>query len=193
MVNRGIDGMSDEEAQPAKPLTRLFHRERVEYWALFAEIIAAVAVVLSLIFVGVQLREYNKVARGEARNQTMEQWSNVRRSIYTDAGTAEIYARGKADPDSLDDTERLRFNYILTETTLAVYQMYARWDDGYLPLENFEGGVQGMLTELCTPGGRARLQQVRQDSFSGFVEEIEKRIPDFEATTGADCGEPPAG
>ena len=183
--------MSEEmESQERRPLTRLFHRERVEYWALVAEIVAAVAVVFSLLFVGVQLREYNKVARGEARNQTMEQWSNVRRSIYTDEGTAEIYVRGKADPDSLNDTERLRFNYILTEMTLAVYQMYARWDDGYLPLENFEGGMQGMLVELCTPGGRARLQQVRQNSFTGYVEEIEKRIPEFEATTGADCDEP---
>jgi len=182
--------MAEEEGEEAVTIGRMFHRDRVEYWALIAEIVAAVAVVFSLLFVGVQLREYNKVARGEARNQTMEQWSNVRRSIYTDAGTAEIYVRGKADPDSLDDTERLRFNYIMTEITLAVYQMYARWDDGYLPLENFEGGIQGMLAELCTPGGRVRLQQVRQNSFSGYVEEIEKRIPEFEATTGAECDEP---
>ena len=50
----------------------IFHRSNLEYWALVAEIVSGVAVMVSLIFVGLQLRDANRVAARAEANSTQE-------------------------------------------------------------------------------------------------------------------------
>ena len=176
---------TDKIASDRMPILR---REKVEYWALIAEIVAALAVVLSLIFVGLQLRESNRVAINEARTETMSQWSSFRQTLYTDEDTAELFLQGLQDPDTLNETQQLRLDLIFDELTFATYQVHARSQEGLLPAENLQLGVRALLTTLCTPGGQEHLQQVLANPWPGFIAKIEEQIPIFEAETGHSCG-----
>lgn len=186
--------MSEEiEAPRPKSLTRVFHRERVEYWALIAEIVAATAVVLSLIFVGIQLRDANRFARSAAKNQTMEQYSEFRSSIYINPEAAELLLRGTQRPDELDEVERARVNLMLIEATMLAYQNYARYEAGLFEAREAEGGLNFALGYLCTPGGRDSLRgTLEANQFPGFTEWVRDYVPGFEEATGLDCGELPA-
>ena len=73
--------MSEElpAENPAELAT--FHHVRMEYWSYAAQIVSAFAVIISLIFVGIQLRDGNRVAIRNESNATQEQWSAFRASI----------------------------------------------------------------------------------------------------------------
>jgi hypothetical protein len=89
-----------------------------------AEAIAAVAVVVSIVYLALQIRQntnavraasYQEVARGVADFQTM---------LAQNEGLADVYIRGINDPAQLSANEELRFEMVLG-------QLFSRYDVAY--------------------------------------------------------------
>ncbi|MFT5417081.1 MAG: hypothetical protein ACI915_003417 [Gammaproteobacteria bacterium] len=75
--------------------------------ALLAEIIGAIAVVCSLLYLGQQIRIQNEESRAAARHDFYVGWreSTV---LFTDTVLADIFVRASEDPESLSEAERLQ-------------------------------------------------------------------------------------
>jgi len=83
---------------------------KLQKWGLVAEVVSAIAVVLSLIFVGVQVKQ-NSDAQTQAGTQAViSEYNNGVRSLSTDPGLVCIYVRGLKDYSSLSGAERSRFS-----------------------------------------------------------------------------------
>ena len=54
-----------------------------EHLPYFAQIVASVGVVVSLIFVGLQIQQNTRALQRNEHNSTMEQWTVIRRSPRT--------------------------------------------------------------------------------------------------------------
>jgi len=84
------------------------------------EIIGAVAVVGSLIYLAIQIREQNREARLASAHQAIE---GYRTSIswLNDPSMAELFIASLRNYDGLSDAERLRFDMYMT-TTLRSFE-----------------------------------------------------------------------
>ena len=58
-------------------------RERIKYWAQISEIIAAVAVVVTLIFLIFEVRENSDLVRADSFNRSIESLVEWRSAIAT--------------------------------------------------------------------------------------------------------------
>ena len=153
---------TDATSLAVREAKRLHRRPRVEFLAFVAQIVSALAVVISLVFVGIQLNEGNTVTLRNESNATMAPWSAFRGSIYSDRDTARVFQSAMDADPPLDAADRLRFHYLLREHAWATFQIWDRAKRNLLPTSNFEvGAAPDFLAVICTPGGAPTWADIR--------------------------------
>ncbi|MDQ0248272.1 hypothetical protein J2W22_000319 [Sphingomonas kyeonggiensis] len=159
-------------SEPRRPI---FHRDRMEYWAFVAQIVSALAVVASLVFVGLQLYDSNRVAARSEANDTQAQWSSFRASIYSSHDTAEMFRAGLEGSQALDPADQLRFDYLMREHGWATYQVWERVRDGLMPRAHYEAG-QGadFVRVICTRGGWAVWSRIKIELARPYVDDMDR-------------------
>ena len=73
------------------------------------EFVAAVAVVVSLIYLAVQIRQNTRSVRTASYQALTTSMSNYLETISRDREAASMFLRGLEDPGKLDDEDALRF------------------------------------------------------------------------------------
>jgi len=81
--------------------------EQVYY---LAEIIGVVAVVASIIYLAIQVKQNGRSLRIQTVHDLSSQYSDVQASLAYDQEMVDIYHRGIYNFDQLDNQEQLRFN-----------------------------------------------------------------------------------
>ncbi len=80
----------------------------LETYAYLGEIIAAIAVIASLIYVARQLGQTTAMMRVNASNERVARDTEIITSIIESREIAEFWMKGATEIDSLDDTDRQR-------------------------------------------------------------------------------------
>ena len=80
-----------------------------EALAAVSELVGAVAVVVTLAYVAIQIRQNTSALRSTATQGAHDQASGLYDLLATDGTLAEIFARGLTAPDSLSVEETARF------------------------------------------------------------------------------------
>jgi hypothetical protein len=127
----------------------------VSVLADFADIIAALAIILSLIFVGYELHQ----------NRTQAELSNWRELLQTlvdykglthDAEFAAFIMRAQADYEALSATDRMRYGHYLEQGVHILGNFLKHNNSLPRKLEGLEAAVTNLFIDmLTTPGGRA--------------------------------------
>ena len=186
--------MEQSEAAGTSEKEAMFSHRRLEYASFLAQIISSAAVVISLIFVGIQLNENTKIAIREESNATMSQWTAFRNSVYSDRNTAELFYDGLEGTRALDGADQLRFGYIFREHAWATFQIWDRAKGGLVPASNFtDGAGPDFLRVICTPGGSRAWSQVKPELPEGYVADMDRLTAPFEARYSVQCDPVPAG
>ncbi len=73
------------------------------------EILGALAVVITLVYLSIQLRQNTKALHSTATQSAHDQTTGAYRALSLEESLADIWVRGVRDPDSLSDTEIVRF------------------------------------------------------------------------------------
>ncbi|MDG4648227.1 hypothetical protein P6F26_07205 [Roseibacterium sp. SDUM158017] len=120
-----------------------------------ADVIAALAIILSLVFVGYELHQ----------NRTQAELSNWREILQTlvdykgltnDPEFAEFVTRAHADYGDLSEAERLRFGMYLEQGVHIIGNFLKHNQALPKKLEGLEAAVASMFIDmLTTPGGAA--------------------------------------
>jgi hypothetical protein len=104
-------------------------------WANLAEVVGATAVVVSLIFVGVQVRANTAEIRATNRQQLVGRAHEATRSFAQDPGLSAVLAKvDNAEP--LSDAEAIQYGYLIRATLYDVQEAFVlnregRLDDAY--------------------------------------------------------------
>jgi len=89
---------------------------KLSEWAHVAEVVGGVAIVASLIFVGLEVRENTSVARLTSDRAIDQQNLALNLAIAQSGDLAEILVRAVQDRDSLTEVELIRFdNYCFSQ------------------------------------------------------------------------------
>ena len=74
-----------------------------------AELVAAFAVIVTLVFLNIQIRTNNELIRSAAREKTVDDFNQWRNHLASDPELTRIWLSGCAGSDDLSDEEQFRF------------------------------------------------------------------------------------
>jgi hypothetical protein len=122
----------------------------LEHAFFVSQIIASVALVASLIFVGLQVRDNTTALQRNEHNSTMAQWTVIRMAIARNRDVAELMTEGLHGRRVLDQADQLRLEQMLQETAWAAFHIWDRTQRGVFPKGTFELTGGALLCGLLT-------------------------------------------
>ena len=147
-------------------------------WAAIAEIIGAVAVVITLIYLSIQVKHNTRAIRG----QTI---SDVTRNVHEHANMVlqgqDVAAALKkfASDKTLDPNDAILIDFLLTAVFVARQNEYFQWEQGLLDESVFKSLHHVIYTLLESPNGQYWWQhegrRMLAPEFAEFVDELIKR------------------
>jgi hypothetical protein len=153
----------------------------LEQFAYLAQIVASVGVVLSLIFVGLQIRQSTAALQRNEHNSTMEQWTAIRLAIATNRDIAELMTAGINGGRPLDAADQFRLEQMLQQNVWAAFHIWDRTQRGVFPKGHFELTTEARLrTILKTPFGAAWWERAKNVGF------VPNYVADVDALLGGD-------
>ena len=110
----------------------------LEQLSYLAQIAGSVGVILSLIFVGLQVRQNTAALQRNEHNSTMAQWTVIRMAIAQNRDIAELMTAGLRGESALDAADQLRLEHFLGENAWAAFHIWDRTQRGVFPQGTFE-------------------------------------------------------
>jgi hypothetical protein len=148
----------------------------LEQWSSLAQLVGSVGVVVSLVFVGLQIRHNTGALQRNEHNSTMAQWTVVRMAIAQHRDIAELMTAGLHGDRTLDAADALRLEQMLQEYAWASFHIWDRTQRGVFPPGTFEATAGAMLRELLvTERGAAWWATAKHVGFvPGFVADVDR-------------------
>jgi hypothetical protein len=156
-------------------------------WAAIEAIsdtVSAVAVVVTLIYLAIQIRHNTKAVKSENVHRVTDSFNQINTLIASDEKLADLWQKGVADYETLSDTEKSRFGFI----QLSAFRIY---DSLYYQVQRATGDEQLWSAELNTmrwvfayPGMRAWWLQQRFGFSPGFKAYIDNIVAEMAQQEG---------
>ena len=140
-----------------------------------AEITGAVAIVVSLIYVGVQVRDSTLAVRSATATETSASMSELYHSIGTNSQAAQVFLDGLTEPNSLSREETAQFIYMVHGLMLQYQVAFYVSEQGTLDVEMRETLINTILGITRQPGFLKYWSQRRdvfKASFRKFVDDL---------------------
>ena len=153
-------------------MLKLMSFEKLSY---LAQIVASVGVIVSLLFVGLQIRQNTGALQRNEHNSTMAQWTVIRMAIAKHRDVAELMTAGLHGERALDAADQLRLEQMLQENLWASFHIWERTQRGMFPKGTFELAVGPHLSRLLrTERGEAWWRSAKGSGFiPGFVADVD--------------------
>ena len=150
----------------------------LEQLSYLAQIVASVGVVVSLIFVGLQIRQNTRALERTEHNSTMEQWTVVRMAVAKNRDIAEFMTAGLDGERVLDAADQLRLEQMLQECSWACFHIWDRTQRGVFPMGTFEWTGGAFLCRLLrTARGGTWWRSAKSTGFiPGFVADVDAML-----------------
>ncbi len=95
---------------------------KLSEWASLAEIGSAFAVVVSLVYVGLQINQNTTAVKASTHQAMIDYGREQSEILVTDANLAALVKKGEVDPSSLAPHERSQF-YEFTTWRMAMWEL----------------------------------------------------------------------
>jgi hypothetical protein len=147
-----------------------------------SQALGAVAVVASLIFVGIQIRQNTAATRAASHNAVSDSLNEINRMFAESAELSRIWLAGMADRDALTAEERWRFDataraYMHVCETMYIQAGLGVGDKGIMLAEE-----EGIRRVLAAPGVRAWWMENPYGFCAEFRSYVAALAPPAEAT-----------
>ena len=154
-----------------------------EQLSYLAQIVASVGLIVSLIFVGLQIKHNTGALQRNEHNSTMAQWTVIRQAIARNRDIAELMTAGLSGERALDAADQLRLEQMLQEYAWASFHIWDRTQRGVFPKGTFEATAGAALCGLLTtPGGGTWWRNAKHIGF------IPRFVSDVDAVLARNAG-----
>src|SRR6266536_405429 len=133
-----------------------------EQVAYLAQIVASIGVIVSLVFVGLQIRQNTGALQRNEHNSTMAQWTVIRMAVAKNRDVAELMTAGLHGEHALDAIDQLRLEQMLAEYAWAAFHIWDRTQRGIFPKGTFESTAGPLLCGPAQDGAWRGLVAQRQ-------------------------------
>ena len=157
------------------------------------DFIGGIAVVVTLVYLAVQVRQNNRLLRANtasvrAASSTAinERLVGVNQSLVGDPSLAEIFVRELSSPGSISGADRVRLDTLLQSMFISLENILKMAQNGTIEPEDWEPWSRHLLLWLRNPAVRAWWDRQRTPFGRDFRAHVEALI-------GQEKGSPPAG
>ncbi len=153
-------------------------KNKLSELAQIAEIIAAVAVVTSLIYVGKEVQSNTAAVRGAAMQAVATTDADALLTLAADETLSEIVRLGYQDPTQLTPTDAFRFRAFMTQFWLNFQNIYQQRELGLIDQSVWRSYVSVICRMAARPGVQKTWPdhaEILDTAFVAVVEECENR------------------
>jgi hypothetical protein len=119
-----------------------------------AEVVAALSVVVSLIYVGFQIRQNTGAVRSATAQAVHDNYAAWYINLSNDASLNALLIKGLKDYSSLDEIEKARFIDTFMAFSSYSQNAYYQWREGALSPQLWLGWESLIMNLVGTPGGK---------------------------------------
>lgn len=141
-----------------------------------AETVASLAVVISLIYLAIQVRLQVKESQLSVVNSLTQQWGEAVQAFATDADLYEIWMKGLERFDTLPPIERGRFSAILVNLSQIFESVHLHYREGRVDPDLWLGFENRMQDVFATPGVQSWWKLRRHWHARAFQDYIDSAI-----------------
>jgi hypothetical protein len=141
-------------------------------------VVAAFAVVASLIFVGIQIRASVRQSRVDSYTQITDLWTNFTNATVSSGDTWSIWYRGSHDYQALEPEERARFGFLISMYFGILDCMMVHHNQGvWISDETYQRSADQAYAVFQMPGVQSWWKENRGRVFAPRVEDyLTKRV-----------------
>jgi hypothetical protein len=137
-------------------------------WAHIAEVIGGVAIVASLIFVGLEVRENTQVTKLTLDRGIDQQNLALNLTLAQNSELADILVRAEMNRDSLTNAERIRFDNYCYSRFGAYENVVGDFSNGFITQEEYDVWITNFDFRFNKPGYRQFWIENRMGYFPAF-------------------------
>lgn len=161
----------------------------IQDWGAVGEIIGGVAVLISLIYLALQVRQNTReVARGveatrlEAFERSIASGNRIRELMLLNPDLSSLFLRGIKDFHNLDRAEKFRLNLLLRNVFSEMQSAYIRQRTWAADPEGHMGQAKIIDSMLINKGVRQWLHETDADWRPEFRSFVDERLAAAEST-----------
>jgi hypothetical protein len=139
-----------------------------------AELVAAIAVIVSLVFVGLQVQQNTTAVQSAAAQSVHENFAAWYTAIQNEPALLDITTKGMRDYGTLTATEKAQFIAVFMSFCSHTQNAFYKFNDGSLTPELWRGWEYVSMNFFSTPGGKAFWSErsyMFADAFQHYVEQ----------------------
>ena len=136
------------------------------------ELVGGLAVIGSLLYVGVQIRQSTRATQTANHQAGMETWVALTAPLHSDPELSALFTRGLDDAGALTREERIRLHFLLLQLVLFFKDTLDAWEAGILDTPTMGRWESFMASILVKPGGRRWWESAK----SIYTETVQARI-----------------
>lgn len=121
----------------------------------FADILAAFAVFLSLIYLAIQTRDNTKALRSSAFHQVRDSFADISLGLALDPPMVSVLTRAMQGKNDLTELEALQYQMYVTSVVRRGESAFFQSHDGALQMESWLGIKETVLSHLDNTYGRS--------------------------------------
>ena len=156
---------------------------KLKHWASFAEIIGAFAVVISLVYVGIQVNDSAGAVRSASANDANVALQAFYLQVGADRETSSTMYRGLMSEQALTNEEEYQFLMLLHAAFLGFQNSYLLAEEGTIDEELLNSLNTTIANIHRLPGLKRYWRQRRSYLHPGFAEWVDRvSVQDTETT-----------
>ena len=154
----------------------------IQDFASIAEILGAVAVVASLVYLGRQIHQTNAQSQADARYSFLDAYGQLNLTVANSKDLASVFRRGVEGQD-LDEDEAVQYFFVMGQYLNTWSVLFDLHKERQLPNTQWTVVKKDIITLLSTSGGRAFWDEVgKLGVHDEFLDEVEKILASDETS-----------
>jgi len=141
-----------------------------------ANLLAAIGVIASLIYLAVQIRQNTRAVRSSSVQSLVQSLSATSQAVLENEYIIPIMLKASAGLETLTDEERARLHFLLVMTLRRFEGVYFQRDLGFVDAAVIEGFERSHISILTSKSGRAWWAKSKEIFNSRFVAHVEKLL-----------------
>lgn len=142
------------------------------------EIVGALAVIATLIYLAIQIRQNTRAVRATALDSSIQAASLIRSDLLKSEDLSELFLSGSKNPEDLNEVQLYRYRNLVSNMLWALWNFYSQYKYAGLPHDAWESQKFVVARILGSPGGLWYWENFSREFEDDFVEVVNQIVAD---------------
>lgn len=142
------------------------------------EIIGASAVIATLVYLAIQIRQNTRAVQAAALDSCIQAASSIRSDVFKSEELSELFLLGSKNPEDLDEVQRYRYRNMVSNMLWAIWNFHSQSKYAGLSQGEWDSQKFVIVRILNSPGGAWYWKNFSREFEADFVKVVEQIVAD---------------